>query len=160
MEKSVWDLLCEPLEFTLWVRTNNKQRPIDLVCPTKEQMEQLYKDVPEFNEPEVEVPLKEVVTFEGKKRKVVKEPDMENADYVKARDERAKRREDRDTLFALNLLDLGIKSKPEGDLETRLSVYKKIPNPVLQKISNSIQYLILHETPPYLKDDEDKEEDK
>lgn len=155
MEKTVWDLLCEPLEFTLWVRTNKKQQAIELICPSKEQMEKLYVDVPEFNEPEIQIPEKEVVTFEGKKRKVAKEPDFDNAEYVKAKEEREKRKEDRDTNFALNLLDLGIKNKPEAELEDRMKLYKKIPNPVLQKISNSIQYLMLHETPPYTKEDEE-----
>ena len=143
-EKTIWELLQEPLEGTINIRTNAGPRPLKLVCPTREQLEQLQKDLPEPKVPtkEVDAPVA-VGAKPAKGAKVVKvtELDDQNTEYLKAL-------EDRELSFGLRLIDLGMKDKPAGDLDARLAIYKRFANPILQQIVLSVNYLMNHELPP------------
>lgn len=144
MGKTIWDLLVEPLEAEIYILTNDKHQMLKLVCPTRDQLEALNKALPD-----PEVPMKEIEVQDGKRKKKIKEADLENPDYLKALD-------DRETEFGLRLIDLGIKDRPPFELEDRLAIYKKLPNPVLQQILTAIQYLMAHEIPPLGKPEDEE----
>lgn len=137
MAKTIWELLQEPLEATIYIKTNVGYQPLKLVCPTRDQVEDLRKNLG----PEPTPPTKTTEIQEGKKKVKKTEVDEEDADYLKAL-------EDREIKFGLGLMDLGLKEKPSGELEERMEVYKKFPNPVLQQIVIAINYLLAHEIPP------------
>lgn len=141
--KSIWDLLQEPLETTIYIRTNSGLQPLKLVAPTREQVEELQKSLGDAPV----APEKEVEATEGKKKVKKKEADLEDEAYLKAI-------EDREIAFGLGLLDLGLKEKPSEDREKRFDIYKRFPNPVLQQIVLAINYLLAHEIPPTGKEDE------
>lgn len=144
MAKTIWDLLQEPLEATIYIKTNAGFQPLRLVCPTRDQVEELRKNLG----PEPTAPVKTTEVQEGKKKIKKVEVDEEDEDFLKAL-------EDREIKFGLGLLDLGLKDKPEGELEQRMEVYKRFPNPVLQQIVIAINFLLAHEIPPSGKPEEE-----
>lgn len=144
MGKTIWDLLQEPLEATIYIKTNAGLQPLRLVCPTREQVEKLRENLGAEPTP----PTKTTEVMEGKKKVKKVEVDEEDTEYLKSL-------EDREIKFGLGLMDLGLKEKPEGELEARMEIYKRFPNPVLQQIVIAINYLLAHEIPPSGKPEED-----
>jgi hypothetical protein len=142
--KTIWDLLLEPLEASIYIKTNAGLQPLKLICPTRDDVEALQKTLGAEPLP----PIKETEVVEGKKKTKKKETDETDTDYLKSL-------EDREIRFGLGLMDLGLKEKPDGTLDERMGIYKKFPNPVLQQIVIAINYLLAHEIPPSGKPDED-----
>lgn len=134
--KNIWELIAEPLEATVYVLTNKGYQPLKLVCPDREEVNKFRENLPE-----VMPPTKEVETGSGKKKSKQVVEDLNDADYLKAREER-------EFDMAIHLIDSGLVDKPSGDFGARKDFYKKLPAPVIQQVLLAINHLLEHELPP------------